>query len=91
MEKKVAPSTQNQAASAILFLYWEVLKQNPDLVDAFRPKHSKRLPTILTKEEAARVLSCLSGTHQLMAQILYGSGLRIMECISLRVKDVDFQ
>ncbi|MEA3440146.1 MAG: integron integrase [Chloroflexota bacterium] len=91
VEQKVSASTQNQAASAILFLYREVLKQDPGLVDAFRPKRPKHLPTVLTKEEVLQVLSCLSGINLLMSQILYGAGMRIMECVRLRVKDVDFQ
>ncbi len=91
MNEHVAASTQNQALSALLFLYREVLEQDLDFpIDAIRAKKPKRLPTVLTREEVARVLVQLSGTHRLMAQLLYGSGLRLMECVRLRVKDVDF-
>jgi integron integrase len=88
---KVAASTQNQALSALLFLYTEVLGQPLDgPVQAVRAKQPERLPTVLTRAEVMRVLDALSGVHQLMAQLLYGSGLRLMECIRLRVKDIDF-
>jgi integrase len=91
VESKVAASTQNQAFDAILFLYREVLKQDlDDTINAVRAKRPKRLPTVLTREEARTVIRMLSGTHQLMAQLLYGSGLRLMECVRLRVKDLDF-
>jgi integrase len=91
VESKVAASTQNQAFNAILFLYREVLKQDlDDTINAVRAKRPKRLLTVLTREEARTVIRMLSGTHQLMAQLLYGSGLRLMECVRLRVKDLDF-
>jgi site-specific recombinase XerD len=90
VEQKVAASTQNQALSALLFLYRDVLKQPLDRpIDAMRAKKPKRLPTVLTKEEALTVLGRLSGTHQIMAKLLYGSGLRLMECLRLRVKDIN--
>ena len=90
-ERNVAASTQNQALSALLFLYRHVLHQDIDLpIDALRAKKPRRLPTVLTKDEVRRVLSFMSGTHQLMARLLYGSGIRLMECVRLRVKDVDF-
>jgi integrase len=76
VNEHVAASTQNQALSVLLFLYREVLKQDLDFpLDAIRTKKPKRLPTVLTREEVARVLVQLSGTHRLMAQLLYGSGL----------------
>jgi integron integrase len=90
VEGNVAASTQNQALSALLFLYKEVLHQDLGPIDALRAKKSKRLPSVLTKEELHRVLGHLSGTHLLMAKLLYGSGLRLMECLRLRVKDLDF-
>jgi len=91
VEKHVAASTQNQALSALLFLYREVLGQEVKFpTDSIRAKRPKRLPTVLTREETLRVIGCMSGTHQLMAKLLYGSGLRLMECLRLRVKDVDF-
>lgn len=91
VQKRVAASTQNQAYSAILFLYREVLKKGLEgEIDSIRAKKPKRLPTVLTKEEAHRVINAMSGTHQLMVKLLYGSGLRLMECVRLRVKDVSF-
>ena len=67
-----------------------MLRQDLGPIDALRAKKPKRLPTVLTKEEVRCVLGHLSGTHQLMAKLLYGSGLRLMECVRLRVKDLDF-
>lgn len=91
MDQKVAASTQNQALNAILFLYREVLKQDLEgRIDATRAKRPKRLPTVLTREEVRRVLNAMSGTPQLIAKLLYGSGLRLMEAIRPRVKDLDF-
>jgi len=90
VKENVAASTQNQALSALLFLYREVLKKDLGPIDALRAKKPKRLPTVLTREEVRRVLGHLSGMHQLMAKLLYGSGLRLMECVRLRVKDLDF-
>ena len=91
LERKVAASTQNQAVSALLFLYREVLHQPLASVDAVRARKPERLPNVLTRSEVARVLSALSGTSQLMAKLLYGSGLRALECLRLRVKDIDFE
>ena len=91
VKENVAASTQNQALSALLFLYREVLQQDLGPVDALRAKRSKRLPTVLSKEETLRLIGCLSGTHQLMAKLIYGSGLRLMECLRLRVKDLEFE
>jgi integron integrase len=87
---KVAASTQNQALSALLFLYREVLGQElPWMEHIRRAKRPERLPVVLTSEEVARVLDRLSGTHYLMASLLYGSGLRLMECVRLRIQDID--
>jgi integron integrase len=87
----VAASTQNQALSALLFLYAEVLHQPLDGPMAMvRAKQPQRLPTVLTRDEVRLVLGALTGTHQLMGQLLYGSGMRLMECLRLRVKDLDF-
>ncbi len=89
--RNVAASTQNQALSAILFLYREVLELELEWVDGFeRSKRPARLPVVLTTAEARSVLSQLDGTKWLMASLLYGAGLRLMECLRLRVKDVDF-
>ncbi len=92
-EENVAASTQNQALAAILFLYREVLHQELDPLDldAIRAQKPKRLPTVLTRAEVQKVLAQLTGEHLLMARLLYGSGLRLMECLRLRVKDVDFE
>lgn len=90
LERQVAASTQNQALSALLFLYREVLNQPLTNIDVVRAKQPSHLPTVLTKSEAARVLAAMTGTSQLMAKLLYGSGLRAMECLRLRVKDLDF-
>jgi len=88
---RVAAATQNQAKSALLFLYREVLEQDlPWLENVERAKAPKRLPVVLTHEEVQAALSRLAGTHWLVAALLYGAGLRIMEALRLRVKDVDF-
>jgi len=87
----VAASTQNQAKSALLFLYREVLETElPWLDNVERARAPKRLPVVLTRDEVHAVLSRLSGTHWLIASLLYGAGLRIMEGLRLRVKDVEF-
>jgi integron integrase len=91
VDRQVAASTQNQALSALLFLYRDVLKTPLDhSIDAIRAKKPKRLPTVLTKDETLNVIERLSGTQRLMAKLLYGGGLRLMECLRLRVKDLDF-
>lgn len=88
---KVAAATQNQAKSALLFLYREVLEvELPWLDNVERAKAPKRLPVVLTQAEVQGLLTRLAGTHWLMASLLYGAGLRLMECLRLRVKDVDF-
>lgn len=88
----VAPSTQNQALAALLFLYREVLGlQLPWMEDVVRAKRTRRLPVVLSKGEVAVVLRHLAGRDWLMASLLYGSGLRLMECVRLRIKDVDLQ
>jgi integron integrase len=87
----VAAATQNQALSSILFLYRDVLKINlPWLDDVHRAKKPARLPVVLSREEVKRLLAQLDGTHWLIVCLLYGSGLRLMEALRLRVKDVDF-
>jgi integron integrase len=88
---KVAASTQNQAKSAVLFLYREVLETKlPWLENVTQAKAPKRLPVVLTVSEVQAVLSRLAGTHALIASLLYGSGMRLMEAVRLRVKDVEF-
>lgn len=90
-ERNVSASTQNQALSALLFLYREVLDKPVDWVDDVeRAKKPQRLPVVLTKQEAQAVLNHLRGEMWIMANLLYGSGMRLMEAVRLRVKDVDF-
>ena len=91
VKENVAASTQNQALSALLFLCREVLHQDLGPIDARRAKRPKRLPTVLTREETLRLIACLSGMHQLMAKLIYGSGVRLMECLRLRVRDLEFE
>lgn len=92
INKEVAASTQNQALSALLFLYREVLNlELSENIQAQRAKSPQRLPVVLSKDEVKRLLNELHGTHRLMARLLYGSGLRLMECVRLRVKDIDFE
>ena len=71
----------------MLFLYHEVLEIDPGPVDAVRAKKPKRLPNVLTKEEALTVIAALSGTNQLIVKLMFGSGLRLIECLRLRVKE----
>ncbi len=90
-ERKVAASTQSQAASALIFLYKTVLRRDIAWIeDVARAKAPRRLPVVLTRDEVKAVLRQLHGTKRLVATLLYGSGLRLLECLELRVKDVDF-
>jgi integron integrase len=91
VQHNVAASTQNQALNAILFLYRDVLKiELPWLDQVQRAKKPQRLPVVFTREEVKALLALLQGTTWLMAMLTYGSGLRLLECLRLRVKDVDF-
>jgi integron integrase len=91
-ERIVSPSTQNQALSAILFLYKYVLLIDLQIpTDTIRPGQLKSLPVILTPQEIRAVIKNLDGVSKLMTQLLYGGGLRVMECLMLRVKDIDFK
>lgn len=91
VQRNVAASTQNQALAAILFLYRDVLGiELPWLQDVVRAKRPARLPVVLTRREVEAVLARLDGRDWLMASLLYGAGLRLMECVRLRVKDIDF-
>jgi len=91
VEGRVAASTQSQALSALLFLYQQVLKQDIGSIDeVVRAKQPHRVPVVLTQDEVRAVLRHLSGTPWIMATLLYGAGLRLMECLRLRVKDIDF-
>lgn len=91
VDRHVAAKTQNQALSALLFLYKEVLVIDiPFLGDMVRAKTSRRIPIVFTEEEARQVIAALQPDYVLPVQLLYGSGLRLMECVRLRVKDVEF-
>lgn len=91
VERNVSASTQNQALCALLFLYKEVLGIKLDApINFIRAKRLKRLSVVLAKEEVQRLIGSMPGKYSLMARLLYGGGLRLMECIRLRVKDIDF-
>jgi integron integrase len=91
VERHVSASTQNQALAALLFLYKDVLGSDPGwLSDIVRAKRPERLPVVLTRGEVAALLAVLDGNAWLMAMLLYGSGLRLIECLRLRVKDIEF-
>jgi integron integrase len=92
VEGRVAAGTQNQALSALLFLYKEVLSvELPWLETVVRAKRPQRVPVVLSRDEVNRLLAMMDGRFDLMASLLYGSGMRLMECVRLRVKDVDFE
>jgi integron integrase len=91
VDRNVSASTQNQALAALLFLYEHVLDRPLDRVEGVvRANRPKRLPVVLTREEVKRVIDQLDGTYRLIGRLLYGSGLRLLECLRLRVKDLDF-
>lgn len=91
-EGSVSASTQNQAFNALLFLYRNVLHiELGATIHALRAKRGQHLPMVLSKHEVSQVLGGMQGLHQLMARLLYGCGLRLMECLRLRVKDIDFE
>jgi len=91
IQRQVSASTQNQAFNALLFLFREGLQRPLEgLADSVRARRGRRLPVVFSRDEVKAVLGCMSGTTKLMAQLIYGAGLRINECIHLRVKDLDF-
>ena len=91
IDRQVSPATQAQALAALLFLYKRVMNVDLPWIDnVVRARRPKRLPTVLTREEARQVIAQMSGVHRLIAGLLYGSGLRLLEALRLRVKDVDF-
>ena len=91
VRQRVSASTQNQAFCALLFLLREVIQCPPEgLSSAVRAKRGRRLPVVFSCDEVKRLFGCMDGTTKLMAQLIYGAGLRLMECITLRVKDIDF-
>jgi len=90
-EGDVAASTQNQALAALLFLYRQVLKADlPWMEEVVRAKRPRRVPTVLSREEVQRLLAAMDGRTWLLASLLYGTGMRLLECLRLRIKDVDF-
>jgi len=93
VEKRVSPSTQNQALNALIFLYRHALDHElgENELDAVRAVHKRRLPVVLTIKEVHTLFDQLSGIHRLMAQVIYGCGLRLSEGLSLRIKDVDLE
>ena len=92
IQRNVSASTQNQAFNALLFLYRHVLHiELEESIQAVRAKRPQRLPTVLSREEARRVIAAMEGVEKLVVQVLYGGGLRLMECLRLRVKDIDFE
>ncbi len=92
IQRNVASSTQNQALNALIFLYSHVLKQPlKELGNITRSKRPKRVPVVLTRSEVSRLLEKMDGTCKLMTALLYGTGMRLMDCIRLRVQDVDFE
>ncbi len=92
VKQKVAASTQNQALSAILFLYREVLKQDIGRLDSYvKVSNSRKIPVVLTREEIQAILDHMHGAKKIMAALLYGSGLRLMECLRLKIQDLDFK
>jgi len=92
VKQMVAASTQNQAFNALLFLYRRVLeKELKESIQAVRARRPQRLPTVLSREETRRIIDSLEGVEKLIVQVLYGGGLRLMECLRLRVKDLDFE
>jgi integron integrase len=91
VQEKVSASTQNQALSALLFLYRHVLKRDiGDLGEVIRARKPTRLPVVLTRDEVKAIVTNLSGDKWLIASLIYGAGLRLMECLRLRVQDIDF-
>lgn len=92
MDLNISPSTQNQALNAIVFLYKQVLNMEmPGKIDAVRAKKPIHVPVVMSRDETMKVLNGISGVHHIMVSILYGTGLRAIECVRLRVKDIDFE
>jgi integrase len=90
-DRHVSASTQNQAFNALLFLYQEILHKQIGLINGVvRAKRPQRLPVVLTKDEVKKVIEHMNGVPRLMTFLLYGAGLRLMECCRLRIKDIDF-
>lgn len=90
VKRHVSASTQNQALAALLYLYQYVVKRPLKDVDAVRAKRPKNIPVVMSRDEVSRLLKHLNGIYLLQAQLMYGCGLRLDECLSLRIKDIDF-
>jgi integron integrase len=88
--RTVSPSTQRTALNALMYLYTKHLGREPEQLSFSYAKATRRLPTVLTHEEAKAIISHMTGTARLMVELLYGSGLRLQECVALRIKDIDF-
>ena len=91
VEREVAVETHRQALNGLLFLFRQVLKREMKEVELWRPRRAKRVPVVLTVDEVRRLIGAMSGTEALLARLLYGCGVRLMECLRLRVKDVDLE
>ena len=92
VKENVSPSTQNQAMNALVFLYKQVLKHTLDQkIDAVRAEKKKNMPVVMTRDEVAKVISLTDGVPHLVIKLLYGSGLRIMEALRMRVHDIEFE
>jgi integron integrase len=92
VEKRISPSTQNQAFNAILFFFRHVLNKDLDDISRVVRAHRKsRIPVVLNRREVLELFKCLDGTALLMAKLIYGTGLRLQECLNLRIKDIDFE
>jgi integron integrase len=92
VERRVAAATQNQALNALVFVYRHVLEKDiGSVLDAVRAKHRRRLPLVLTPSEVERIFGQMSGLNRLMAMMIYGCGLRLVECLRLRIKDLDLE
>ena len=92
VERRVAAATQNQALNAVIFVYRHVLEKDfENVLDAVRAKHRRRLPLVLTASEVEQIFHRMSGLHRLMAMLIYGGGLRLVECLRLRIKDLDLE
>lgn len=92
VEKKVSPSTQNQALNAMVFLFRHVLEKDiENALSAVRARYRRRLPVVLTVKEVQNIFDNMKGIHRLMAMLIYGCGLRLQECITLRIKDIDLE
>ena len=91
VDLRVSSSTQNQAMNALVFLYKHIFKQPLDNeINAERAPRRVKIPVVLTREEVAQIIALMTGIHQLLVKLLYGSGLRVIECLRLRVQDIDF-